>query len=355
MGRSYTITQRSTNLTINEIIDFYRRATLDELIQLANSVCEKNYGNKVFIRGLIEFSNYCNRNCLYCGIRSDNNTVNRYRLEKEEIVAIAEKGYNQGLRTFVLQSGEDNYYSLKDFCYIIEKIKALSNNEAAITLSCGIKSKKDYQELKKAGADRYLIRFETSDPELHKYLRAGISLEHRIKALEALKECGFETGSGYMVGLPGETEEIRINNALLAKKLDLNMLGIGPFIPHPATPLKNSKQEGLELTIKATALVRILLPDANIPATTAAGSLDNLGREKALKAGANVLMPNITPKEAKKHYLLYPGKICLDESGFECINCLQNRVATINKTITLERGDSLSIIKTKEKTDDRIA
>lgn len=327
-------------MNTNEIIDFYKTADLETLTEKANSVCEKNYGKKIFLRGLIEFSNYCKCDCLYCGIRRSNSKVYRYRLQPEEILKIVQSGYKRGLRTFVLQSGEDNYYTNEMLVKIVENIKKITNNEAAVTLSCGIKTRKEFQELKFAGADRYLIRFETSDPVLHKYLRAGISFKERIQTLEHIKSCGFETGSGYMVGLPGETEEIRIKNALLCKDLGLDMLGVGPFIPHPETPLKDSKVNEIELTIKATALARLLLPEVNIPATTAAGSLDSLGREKVLKSGANVLMPNITPSEYKKNYLLYPGKICLDESGFECMGCLAGRATAIGKELSLERGDS---------------
>ena len=327
---------------INDIIDFYKNNDINQLSYRANNICEQNYGNKIFIRGLLEFSNYCNCDCLYCGIRKSNINVKRYRLTVNEILQIVEKGYSNGIKTFVLQSGEDYYYTTLILTHLVAQIKKITNNSAAITLSCGIKSKDEYRQLKKAGTDRYLLRFETSDPDLHHYLRDGISLKRRLVAIDDLKECGYEVGSGYMVGLPDETEDIRINNAILCKKLELDMIGIGPFIPHHGTPLKNNKQHPIELVIKATALIRMLLPEANIPATTAAGSLDHMGREKVLSAGANVLMPNITPENFKKYYLLYPGKICLNESGFECITCLEKKVATIGKTISLERGDSNS-------------
>ncbi|MCG8572924.1 MAG: [FeFe] hydrogenase H-cluster radical SAM maturase HydE [Spirochaetes bacterium] len=327
-------------MTSSEIINFYHSVDTETLSKKANLVCESIYGNKVYLRGLIEFSNYCQCDCLYCGIRKSNPHVQRYRLPQQSILEIVKAGYKRGLKTFVLQSGEDSYYTTKMLTEIIEKIKLLTNNEAAVTLSCGMKSKNDYQSLKSAGADRYLIRFETSDPKFHQYLRGGISFKRRLKALEDLKTCGFEVGSGYMVGLPDETEQTRINNALLCNELELDMLGVGPFIPHPKTPLKTASLHNIELTIRATALARLLLPGANIPATTAAGSLDPLGREKVLQVGANVLMPNITPPDNKKNYLLYPGKICLDESGFECMGCLNNRIATIDKKLSLERGDA---------------
>lgn len=328
-----------------EIIDFYRNAKDDELIQEASKVCRANYGNKVFLRGLIEFSNYCRMNCLYCGIRRDNTNVKRYRLTKEEIIEAVKSGYEKGIKTFVLQSGEDNDYTINELCQIISNIKEKISENIAITLSCGVKTKEEYKALKNAGADRYLLRFETSDKKLHEYLRGGFSFEMRIKAILDLKELGYETGSGFMVGLPGETEEIRINNAILCKNLELDMVGIGPFIPHPDTPLKDSIQQSIDLTVRLTALVRLLLPEANIPATTAAGTIHKYGREKMLKAGANVLMPNFTPVKYKIHYLLYPGKICLFEEVEECFDCLAKRVESVGKQIVLERGDSISYIK----------
>jgi len=335
-------------LTKEEIIDFYKHSTTEELIGKAKEICSVKYDNKVFLRGLIEFSNYCDKDCLYCGIRNANANVHRYRLTEKEIIDTVKLGYDKNLKTFVLQSGEDDYFTNKKLCYIIEEIKKITNNEVALTLSCGIKTKKQYQEIKDAGCDRYLIRFETSDEKLHSYLRNGISLKRRLQALNDLKELGFEVGSGFMVGLPNETEQIRINNALLCYDLGLDMIGIGPFIPHPETPLKDSIQESIELTIRMTALLRMLLPDANIPATTAAGTLSPIGREKMLEAGANVLMPNITPTTYKKDYLLYPNKICLDETGFECIGCLSGRVGTVGKKLSFERGDSLSFLSRKD-------
>jgi len=333
-----------TSNEINDILDFYKSSNIKSLTEKADKVCRQIYEDKIFLRGLIEFSNYCAMDCLYCGIRRSNVKVKRYRLTAKEILDTVKFGYEKGLRTFVLQSGEDRYFTIDFLCRLIENIKNLTEEKAAVTLSCGILTKKDYMMLKGAGADRYLIRFETSDEKLHKYLRNGISFKKRIKALEDLKECGYEVGSGYMTGLPGETEEIRINNALLCRKLQLDMVGIGPFIPHPDTPLYDSTQYNLDFTIRTVALVRLLLPLANIPATTAVGSLDELGREKTLQAGANVLMPNITPFKYKKHYLLYPNKICINENGDQCFDCLDLRMKKINKIISLERGDAKSKI-----------
>ena len=320
-------------------VNLYREDQ-NKLFLEARRICEKIYGNKVFLRGLIEISNVCTRDCLYCGIRKSNLKVLRYKLTKEEIIETVRKGYRYDLKTFVLQSGEFSY-TVKELCEIVESIKNITNSEAAITLSCGLMSKKQYKDLKDAGCNRYLMRFETSDEKLYSTFRKD-SLQRRIKGLMDLKELGFEVGSGFMVGLPGETEEIRINNALLCNELALDMVGIGPFIPHQDTPLADAIQEPIELTIRLTALLRILLPYSNIPATTAAGTLSIDGRERMLWAGANVLMPNITPNIYKKNYLLYPNKICIDESGFECIGCLNNRVKSIGKELSFERGDSYS-------------
>ena len=332
----------SNKLSYNEVKEL-ALFPLEELSKKARDITENIHGKKILLRGLIEFSNYCSADCLYCGIRRSNKNADRYRLTENDILEAVKKGYSQGLKTFVFQSGEDKIFTTPKLCVLISKIKELTNNEAAITLSCGIRSKTDYKEFFDAGADRYLLRFETSDPELHKYLRNGIKLEKRLKALHDLKEVGFQLGSGFMVGLPGETEETLIKNIMLSMELEMDMGGIGPFIPHSDTPLANSQQQPIELSIRATALLRIALPYSHIPATTAAGSLDPLGREKMISAGANVLMPNITPVDYKKFYLLYPGKICLDESGIECIGCLSGRVKPLDRELSFERGDALRV------------
>ncbi len=330
---------------IKTIIDFYKTASPEELSKQADRVCRENHGNTVWLRGLVEFSNYCRRDCLYCGIRAGNLKISRYRLDEKQILEIIREGFKAGLRTFVLQSGEDDFYTGKILTALIEKIKTKTNGEAALTLSCGIRKKEEYRAFKKAGADRYLLRFETAGPDLHRHLRNGRTLEERLQALADLKELDYETGSGYMTGLPGETEEIRVQNALLCRKLELDMVGIGPFIPHPDTPLGGSPQLSFEHTLRAVSLVRLLLPRAHIPATTAAGSLDPEGREKMLRAGANIIMPNITPLPYRRYYTLYPGKICIEEDGLQCIGCLEVRARSAGKTIIKGRGDSLRRLK----------
>ncbi len=333
-------------ISFEEAKELYFNSSLAELKKAATDVCNKTYGNRVFLRGLIEFSNICHNDCLYCGIRRSNKKLKRYRLNSEEILSTVKSGINIGLKTFVLQSGESNALSVRKLAKITEKIKSFNEN-VAITLSCGYFKKSDLKTLKNAGSDRYLIRFETADERLYSQLKNGEKLSKRIEMLHNLKELDYETGSGFMVGLPEETDEIMLNNLKLCKELELDMVGIGPFIPHPETPLKNARPQSIERTVRAVALLRLLLPFANIPATTAAGTLHQLGREKMLEAGANVLMPNITPVIYKKHYLLYPVKFCLDENGLECISCLKLRVKSAKKEVSLERGDSLSFIKKK--------
>jgi len=324
-----------------DIREMYGSMPLAELAARAASVTLAVHGRDILLRGLVEYSNHCSMNCHYCGIRRDNRSASRYRMNPEDVLDAVRAGFERGFRTFVLQSGEDPWFDAERLSRLVQDIVAATRGEAALTLSAGIMERERYRELRAAGADRYLIRFETSDPDLHARLKEGVTLARRLRAIEDLKAEGFQTGSGFMVGLPGETDETRIGNILLCRALDLDMVGIGPFIPHPDTPLAGSAQIPIEETIRATALVRLALPEAHIPATTAAGSLDPKGREKMIEAGANVLMPNITPPKDKKNYLLYPGKICLTESGEQCVACMDLRVAPLGRRISFARGDSL--------------
>ncbi|MCX7821074.1 MAG: [FeFe] hydrogenase H-cluster radical SAM maturase HydE [Brevinematales bacterium] len=326
-----------------EIEYLYYNVPIEEIIKKATQVCDKTYGNKVYLRGLIEFSNICFMDCKYCGIRRSNTKVERYRMSEVDILATIASGIEVGLKTFVLQSGENAYRAL-ELASLVEKIKS-KWSDIAVTLSCGYFKKEELKILKKAGVDRYLFRFEVADENLYSFLKNGEKLSKRLEMLNNLKELDFETGSGFMVGLPGETDEILLKNLRLCRDFQFDMVGIGPFIPHPDTPLKDARQFSIERTIKVTALLRLTLPYANIPATTAAGTLDPSGREKMLKAGANVLMPNITPPLNKKKYLLYPEKICIDESGLECIGCMSLRVKSVGKVLSFERGDSISYVK----------
>ncbi len=323
------------------IVEWYRSAGTRALTLRARDLCAAYHGRDILLRGLIEFSNFCTRNCLYCGIRRNNQHVHRYRLSDYQIKAAVRRGFKRGLRTFVLQSGEDPGFGDERLKALIGWIKSYTRGRAAVTLSVGTLSKQRYADLFKAGADRYLIRCEPSDPQLHQSQRDGSTLERRLAAIRDLQEIGYMTGTGYMVGLPGETEETRIENALLCYRLQADMLGIGPFIPHLHTPLRDAPCEPLELTLRATALVRLLLPKSHIPATTATGSLEPEGREQAIMAGANVLMPNITPSNRKKDYLLYPGKICLEERGVQGIGELASRIMPLERTLSFDIGGAL--------------
>lgn len=326
---------------VQQIIEQYYRMSDLELACSAEADCRRVHGEVILLRGLIEISNRCTRNCLYCGIRRANRRVRRYSLSEAEIRESVRAGFQRGLRTFVLQGGEDPQWSTAAIARVVRWIKDYTGGQAAVTLSLGIKSRRDYALLRQAGADRYLLRFETSDPEMHSYLRDGVSLARRLEALKDLRDLEYETGTGYMVGLPGESERTRVGNALLTRELAADMVGIGPFIPHPHTPLAGSPQQPLSLTLRAVSLVRLLLPRCHMPATTAAGSLDPQGREKAISAGANVLMPNLTPTVYKANYQLYPGKICLDESGVKCIGCLGLRVKSVGRSLDFSRGAAL--------------
>ncbi len=290
------------------------------LFEFANEVREKYVGKHVYIRGIIEFSNYCFQNCLYCGLRRDNKNLNRYRMSLEEIIQRAHLIASFGIKTVVLQSGEDFYYTKDDITYLVEEIKKLG---VAITLSLGERSFEEYRIWKEHGADRYLMRHETANPELYAALHPNDSFETRKAHLFYLKELGYETGAGCMVGLPNQTAyDLALDIAFL-KELDADMIGIGPFIPHPDTPLASAKGGDLKTTLKMIALARIAVPTANIPATTALGTIDPFGRELGLKWGANVIMPNMTPNPYRPNYSLYPGKICILENDTTCANCVK--------------------------------
>lgn len=336
------------SLSLLQAEQLFRERKLAPLASEACRVTTRHFGKNVYLRGLIEYTNNCSIDCLYCGIRRSNSHVQRYRLSSQQIIDAVRSGFERGLRTFVLQGGEDSFFDTEKLAGICEKIKNETENKAAITLSCGIRPKKDYRTLHQAGADRYLMRFETSDPELHRYLRGGVPLSKRLQALENLREEGFQVGSGFMVGLPGETDDTVMHNVELCRTLGVDMAGVGPFIPHPQTPLADSEQIPLELALYATALLRIFCPQTYIPATTAAGSLEKNGREQMIACGANVLMPNLTPVSHKKDYLLYPGKICLDESGLQCVGCLSLRVKTVEREISFDRADG-RVGKSKER------
>jgi biotin synthase len=307
------------------------------LCGLADSVREQTMGSDVHLRGLIEFSNICRNDCCYCGLRRSNSSVRRYRMTVEEILETARLGVKLGYGTVVLQSGEDLWYDSHLIAQIICKIKELG---VAVTLSLGEREPWEYSLWREAGADRYLLRHETADFELYRKLNPGMSLEHRVFLLRTLKQMDYQVGSGFMVGLPGQTPESLVQDLRLLQELDVEMAGLGPFICNPETPLEGSSSGTMEATLTMVALTRLLLPLAHIPATTALGSMDPKGRERALQAGANVIMPNLTPVTYREDYQLYPGKICLSETADVCRGCLQGRIESIGRRLGTGPGHS---------------
>lgn len=305
------------------------------LLRQADAARKKFMGDAVHVRGVIEFSSYCRRNCLYCGLRCANRHLRRYRMSSGEIYAAARHAVALGIKTVVLQSGEDSRYGGKEFCLLLERIKKLG---LAITLSMGELAYRRYNELKSAGADRYLLRFETSDPALYAHLRPGCRLKERLRCLGWLDKLGYQVGSGAMVGLPGQTAGSIADDVFLFKELNLDMVGIGPFIPHPHTPLAKAAGGSLELALKTVALTRIATKNTHIPATTAVGTIDSQGRQKALRCGANILMPNLTPAKYQKLYEIYPDKICI---AADAVDATRRILASLGRSIADGYGHSL--------------
>ncbi|MDR0423299.1 MAG: [FeFe] hydrogenase H-cluster radical SAM maturase HydE [Rickettsiales bacterium] len=308
----------------------------DLLFKKADEIRKKYVGDKVHLRGLMEFSNICQNNCLYCGIRKDNDKCKRYRLSIEQILDYAKKAVEYGFKTIVMQSGEDLWFDTEKMCFIIKEIKKMG---VALTLSIGEKNYDEYEAYRKAGADRYLIRIETTDKKLYHKLDPNMSWENRHKCLLSLKELGYEVGSGIMVGLPEQTIESIADDLLYLKEMDIDMAGIGPFIPHPNTPLRDEKGKEFELSLRTMAIMRIMLPDINIPATTAMESLNPNGRIIALQSGANVVMPMITEGEYRKLYELYPNKICTNDTPLHCKTCIGLKIMSIGRTIGTNFGE----------------
>ena len=314
------------NLSKKEIVDILKSPDTD-IFKEADAVRKKYVGDGVHLRGLIEFSNICKCNCLCCGLQSSNKHVKRYRLSKNDILDIAKKGVADGFKTIVLQSGEDDFFNTKLMCEIISEIKNLG---VALTLSIGEKSFEDYKAFKDAGADRYLLRIETTDKNLYKKMHPYADFDNRMRCLYDLKKLGYETGTGCLVGLPEQTIESLADDIFFFKELNADMVGIGPFIPHPDTPLKNANTGNLDLAIKVMAITRILLKDINIPATTAMESLRADGRLLALQSGANVVMPNLTDDCYKKMYEIYPNKISATREDLDL------KLKTINRYIEMD-------------------
>ncbi len=310
-----------------------------QLVEAADRVRRAHYGVDVYIRGLIEFTNYCKNNCYYCGIRRDNRNAVRYRLTQTQILACCAEGYALGFRTFVLQGGEDPYFTDDRLCAIVAAIRK-NHPDCAITLSVGERTHESYQRLFDAGADRYLLRHETADFTHYGRLHpAELSAENRQRCLFDLKAIGYQVGSGFMVGSPYQTTENLIADLRFLQKLQPDMIGIGPYITHAETPFAGQKSGSLELTLRLVSILRLMFPYALIPATTALGTIHPEGREMGLKAGANVVMPNLSPTDVRKLYALYENKICTGEEAAQCIGCLSRRVENAGYRVVTARGD----------------
>ena len=307
----------------------------EELFSYADSVRKKYVGDEIHLRGLIEFSNYCKNTCKYCGLRCENKNIERYRILEDEILEHAKNAANLGFKTIVLQSGEDNYYTVNRMCNIISEIKKLN---VALTLSIGEKTFEEYKAYKDAGADRYLIRIETTDENLYSKMHPGMSLENRKRCLRDLKTLGYEVGSGCLVGLPNQSIESLADDILFFKEIGADMIGVGPFIPHPDTPLKDASKGSFFLALKVMAITRILLKDINIPATTAMESIQKDGRIIALQSGANVVMPNVTTTEYRQKYEIYKGKACINENPTKCLGCITNKIKLIGRSVSKDFG-----------------
>lgn len=312
------------------------------IFEKARKIRQAYYGTDVYIRGLIEFTNYCKNDCYYCGIRRSNSRAHRYRLSEEQILRCCHQGYTLGFRTFVLQGGEDGYFTDERMVNLVKEIRK-NYPDCAITLSIGERSYDSYLALFEAGADRYLLRHETWDEEHYRLLHPpALSAKHRQQCLWDLKKIGYQVGTGYMVGSPFQTAENLADDMLFLEELNPQMVGIGPFIPHHDTPFKDQAAGTLELTLYMLGLIRLMLPKVLLPATTALGTIDEKGRELGILAGANVVMPNLSPENVRKDYLLYDNKICTGSEAAECRMDLENRMHAIGYHVVCHRGDSLN-------------
>ena len=312
------------------------------LAEKARAVREKYYGKAVYMRGLIEFTNICKNNCYYCGIRRDNANAERYRLSEEQILSCCDIGYELGFRTFVLQGGEDPYYTDELIVSIVSAIKG-RYPDCAVTLSIGEREKESYQKFFDAGADRYLLRHETADKSHYEMLHpAELSFDHRMQCLKDLKDIGYQVGCGMMVGSPYQTTEHLVKDLRFLQEFKPEMVGIGPFIPHHDTQYADYAAGTVEMTVRLLSIIRLLLPDVLLPATTALGTIDPRGREKGILAGANVVMPNLSPSDVRGKYLLYDNKICTGDEAAECIRCMAMRISSVGYETVVDRGDHVS-------------
>jgi len=338
----YTKINKNDSLSRDEIARLLMTQGIEikVLYEKADQVRAEYMRDEIFLRGIVEFSNYCKKDCFYCGIGHSNREVPRYRISDDEIIATCKNMIKTGQTTVVLQSGEDLHYTKERFGALLQRVK----DEAglAITVSVGERDKDTYEYWKKMGMDRYLLRFETSNEKLFNQCHPDDDLENRIHCLKTLQELGVQTGSGFLIGLPNESIEELADDILFCTNLNLDMIGVGPFIPHPDTPLgKTHNPFDKEIYFKVIAILRLLNKDAHIPSTTAFDAIDPDGRNLLLQRGANVFMPNATPKKYRKDYQLYPGKPCVDESADDCSACVRMRVFNIGRTVGTGPGHSI--------------
>lgn len=330
------------SLSLKEYAFLIRNRTqesMDYISPKARRIREEKYGTSVYVRGLIEFTNICKNDCLYCGIRRSNRQCERYRLTEEQILECCAMGYELGFRTFVLQGGEDGFWNDDRMCGLISRIKREYPN-CAVTLSLGERSKESYQRLFDAGADRYLLRHETADKAHYEKLHPQeMSFDHRMKCLRDLKEIGYQVGCGFMVGSPYQTPETLAKDLKFLEEFSPDMCGIGPFIPHKDTPFASQPAGTLEETLWLLSIIRLILPYVLLPATTALGTIHPRGREMGILAGANVVMPNLSPVSVRKKYELYDNKICTGDEAAECRNCLSRRMQSVGYELATDRGD----------------
>ncbi len=326
-----------------EFVDLLQNYTNDDFItaqEMARVIREEIYGRKIYIRGLIELSSYCAKDCYYCGIRRSNAHAERYRLTPTDVMSCCRKGYDLGFRTFVLQGGEDSYYTDDLLISMLGEIK-VNYPDCAVTLSLGERSFESYRKLKLAGADRYLLRHETGNPihygELHPKEQ---TLEKRLQCLKDLKSLGYQVGTGFMVGSPGQTDEDLAKDMVLLQEMNPEMVGIGPFIPHQDTKFRDESHGSVEKTLFLLSLIRIMLPGTLIPSTTSLSSVDDQGREKGILSGANVIMPNLSPMDVREKYLLYDHKAYLGDEASESLENLKVSMKKIGYSVTIDRGDS---------------
>lgn len=342
MNKIIDLLYKEHSLTLEQyecLVKNYSKENAEYLAKKAAEVRKSIYGNEVFIRGLIEISNICKNDCLYCGIRKSNKACERYRLTSEEILECCAEGYQLGFRTFVLQGGEDGYFSDEVMCSIIKKIKE-KYPDCAVTLSLGERSKESYIKLFEAGANRYLLRHETADEEHYSKLHPSeMSFANRIKCLKELKEIGYQVGCGFMVGSPYQTYSTIAKDLKLIEEFKPDMCGIGPFIPHDATVFKDEKAGTVELTCYLLSIIRLIHPPVLLPATTALGTIDEFGREKGILAGANVVMPNLSPISVRKKYELYNNKLCTGSESAQSKEVLEKRMRAIGYQVVTNVGD----------------